>query len=62
MMRNGGGLMLLRGFLGWQVVVDNHTGDDSLRCEGWDPSKWSMHGEELCHSLLLKHAERHLIT
>ena len=42
MLRNSGGLSLLRGRLGLRVVVDNHTIDDSLRGEGWDPTKWSM--------------------
>ena len=36
MLRNSEGLSLLRGRLGVQVVVDNHTIDDSLRREGWD--------------------------
>ena len=31
MLRNSGGLSLLRGRLGVQVVVDKHTIDDSLR-------------------------------
>ena len=45
MLRNSGGLSLLRGKLDLQVVVDNHTIDDNLRCEGWDPNKRSMHGQ-----------------
>ena len=42
MLRNGGGLSLLRGRLGPQVVVDNHAIDDSLRRQGWDPRKRTM--------------------
>ena len=34
MLRNSGGLSLLRGRLGVQVVVDNHTIDDSLWSHG----------------------------
>ena len=45
MLRNSGGLSLLRGRLGVQVVVDNHTIDDSLRGEGWDVTKRSMRGK-----------------
>ena len=45
MLRNSGGLSLLRGRLGVQVVVDNHTIDDSLRREGWDVTKRSMCGQ-----------------
>ena len=36
MLRNSGGLSLLRGRLGVQVVVNNHTIDDSLWLHGWD--------------------------
>ena len=45
MLRNSGGLSLLRGRLGVQVVVDNHTIDDRLRAEGWDVTKRSMRGQ-----------------
>ena len=45
MLRNSGGLSLLRGRLGVQVVVDNHTIDDSLCAEGWDITKRSMRGQ-----------------
>ena len=45
MLRNSGGLSLLRGRLRVQVVVDNHTIDDSLRAEGWDVTKRSMRGQ-----------------
>ena len=45
MLRNSGGLSLLRGRLGMHVVVDNHTIDDSLRLEGWDVAKRSMRGQ-----------------
>ena len=39
MLRSSGGLSLLRGKLGPRVAVDNHTIDDTLRREGWDPTK-----------------------
>ena len=45
MLRNSGGLSLSRDRLGVQVVVDNHTIDDSLRREGWDVTKRSMRGQ-----------------
>ena len=37
MLRNSGALSLLHDELGLQCVVDNHTLDDNLRKEGWDP-------------------------
>ena len=43
MLRNSGGLSLLRGRLGVQVVVDNHTIDDSLWLHGWDATKRAQH-------------------
>ena len=45
MLRNSGGLSLLHGRLGVQVVVDNHTIDNSLRAEGWDVTNRSMRGQ-----------------
>ena len=45
MLRNNGGLRLLRGRLGVQVVVDNHTIDDSLAAHGWDATKRAQHGQ-----------------
>ena len=36
MLRNSTGLSLLRGRLGVQLVVDNHTIDDILAAHGWD--------------------------
>ena len=44
-LRNSGGLSLLRGRLGVQVVVDNHTIDDSLWSHGWDATKLAQHGQ-----------------
>ena len=44
MLRNSGGLSLLRGRLGVQVVVDNHT-TDSLWSHGWDATKRAQHGQ-----------------
>ena len=46
MLCNSGGLSLLRGRLGLQLVVDNHTIDDSLRRERWDLTKRSMRGQQ----------------
>ena len=45
MLRNTGGLSLLRGRLGLQVVADNHTIDDSLVAHGWDATKRAQHGQ-----------------
>ena len=45
MLRNSGGLSLLRGRLGVQVVVDNHTIDDSLWLHGRDATKRAQHGQ-----------------
>ena len=45
MLRNTGGRSLLFCRPGVQVVVDNHTIDDSLRREGWDVTKRSMRGQ-----------------
>ena len=45
MLRNSGGLSLLRGRLGVQVVVDNHTIDDSLAAHGWDATQRALKGQ-----------------
>ena len=45
MLRNSRGLSLLRGRLGMQVVVDNHTIDDSLWLHGSDATKRAQHGQ-----------------
>ena len=45
MLRNSGGLSLLRGRLGVQVVVDNHTIDDSVWLHGWNATKMAQHGQ-----------------
>ena len=39
MLRNSKGLSLLRGRLGVQLVVDNHTIHDILAAHGWDATK-----------------------
>ena len=39
MLGNRGGVTLLRGRLRVQVVVDNHTIDDSLWSHAWDATK-----------------------
>ena len=44
-LRNSGGPSLLRGRLGVQVVVGNHTIDDSLWLHGWDATKRAQHGQ-----------------
>ena len=45
MLRNNGGLSLLRGRLEVEVVVDNHTIDDSLAAHGWDAIKRAQRGQ-----------------
>ena len=45
MLRNSGGLSHLRGRLGAQVVVNNHTIHDSLWSPGWDATKRAQHGQ-----------------
>ena len=45
MLRNNAGLSLRRGRLGVQVVVDNHTIDDSLAAHGWDATKRAQNGQ-----------------
>ena len=45
MLRNSGGLSLLRGRLGVQVVVNNHTIDDTLAVHGWDATKRAQNGQ-----------------
>ena len=52
MLRNSGGLSLLRGRLGLQVVVDDHTIDDSLRRKRWDRTKRSMRGQDFAAAIL----------
>ena len=45
MLRKSGGLSLLRGRLGVQVVVDNHTIDHSLWSHRWDATKRAQNGQ-----------------
>ena len=45
LLRNSGGLSLLRGIMAPQVVVDNHTIDDNLRREGWNPTNRIIRGQ-----------------
>ena len=45
MLRKIGGLSLLQGTLGVQVVVDNQTIDDSLWSHGWDATKRAQNGQ-----------------
>ena len=64
MLRNSGGLSLLRGRLGVQVVVDNHTIDDSLWSHGWDATKRAQHGQgpisvQMYASRTRRHSNRH---
>ena len=63
MLRNSGGLSLLRGRLGLQVVVDDHTIDDSLRRKRWDRTKRSMRGQgPISVRLLLPRARRKALS
>ena len=43
MLRNRRGLTLLRGRLGVQVALDNHTTDDSRLPHGWDATQRAKH-------------------
>ena len=45
MLHNNGGLSLLWRKLGVQLVVDNHTIDDSLAVHGWDATKRAQNGQ-----------------
>ena len=45
MLQNSGGLSLLQGRLGVQVVVNNHTIDDRLGSHGWDATKRAQNGQ-----------------
>ena len=45
MWQNSGGLGLLQGRLGVQVLVDHHTIDDSLSAHGSDATKRTQHGQ-----------------
>ena len=45
MLRNNGALSLLCGVLRLQVVVDNHTIDDSLWSHGWDATERAQNGQ-----------------
>ena len=63
MLRNSGGLSLLRGRLGVQVVVDNHTIDDSLWSHGSDATKSAQHGQgPLSVKAYASHTCRRLLT
>ena len=63
MLRNSGGLSLLRGRLGVQLVVDNHTIDDNLRAEGRDVAKRSMRGQApLTIQQLARHAHKRALS
>ena len=56
MLRNSGGLSLLRRRLRVQVVVDNHTIEDSPWSHGWDATRRAQHGQGPMS--LLMHASR----
>ena len=63
MLRNSGGPSLLHGRLGVQVVVDNHSIDDSLRAEGWDVTKRFMCGQgPLAVQQLARRARKRALT
>ena len=42
MLRNSGGVSLLHDKFGLQCVVDNHTLDNNLRKQRWDPLRKAM--------------------
>ena len=63
MWRNNGGLSLLQGRIGVQVVVDNHTIDDSLWSHGWDATKRAQNGEgPISVQRYASHTRRRLLT
>ena len=63
MLRNSGGLSLLQGRLGVQVVVDNHTIDDSLAAHGWDATQRAQHGQApISVQRYGSHTRRRLLT
>ena len=45
MLRNSRGQSLPQRRLGVQLVVDNHTIDDSFWSHGWDATKGAQHGQ-----------------
>ena len=49
MLRSSGGLSHLWGRIGVQVIVDNHTIDDSLAVHGWDATKRAQHWQGPIH-------------
>ena len=62
-LRNTGGLSLLQGRLGVQVVVDNHTIDDSLGVHRWDVTKSVQHGQgPISVQRYASRARRRLVT
>ena len=63
MLRNSGGLSLLRGRRGVQVVVNNHAIDDSLAAHGWDATKRAQHGQgPISVQRYVSHTRRRLLT
>ena len=63
MLRYSGGLSVLRGRPGVQVVVDNHTMDDSLAAHGWDATKRAQHGQgRIIVQRYASHTRRWLLT
>ena len=63
MLCNSGGLSLLWGRLGVQVVGDNHTIDDSLAAHTWDATKRARHGPgPISVQRYVSHTRRRLLT
>ena len=54
MLRNSGGVGLLRGKSGLQVVIDNHTVDDSLLHLGWDVAQRAGKAQAASRTLFWK--------
>ena len=59
MLRNSAGLSLLRDRLGVQVVVGNHTIDDSLWSHGWDATKRAHECTNVCKPYKKTASNRH---
>lgn len=54
MLRNSGGVGVLKGRSGLQVVVDNHTIDDSLLALGWDVTQRAGKAQVAARTLFWK--------
>lgn len=45
MLAKSGGVSVMKGKMGLQGVVDNHTVDDALYAKGWDVQKRAQRGQ-----------------